>query len=192
MSDESKAPAVSVTAGAAEMFTVRVDRSWAVIFLNSGTGILSIVSDYGNYGYRWSDPGCEFKQFLTEIDDDYLVNKLSSGCDYFNSHKSTDAMLAAIAAATDLPTQDAKTLKDAVDNLDSYDAGSMTRSIYDYMLEGEEFAGDKHEWRERFANECIVMEHSPQITQFVANIWSVFRGHLKANIRAARPEETVT
>jgi hypothetical protein len=51
---------------------------WGVFFVGSD-GLLSIVSDYGNFGYWWDCPGCEFRKFLCQIDDGYLYRKLTMG-----------------------------------------------------------------------------------------------------------------
>jgi len=49
---------------------------WARIWITSD-GCISIMSDYGNYGYWFGDPGGEFRRFLTKCDDDYLLRKFS-------------------------------------------------------------------------------------------------------------------
>lgn len=50
---------------------------WAQIFLYERTGSLSIISDYDNWGYRWSHIGTRsLKEFLVEADPDYVLRKL--------------------------------------------------------------------------------------------------------------------
>jgi hypothetical protein len=55
---------------------------WAIVFLDS-IGCFSTVSDWGNYGYRWDSPGStggtDFRQWLIERGDDYLLSKLCPG-----------------------------------------------------------------------------------------------------------------
>src|SRR5436309_2433761 len=62
-----------------ERYVVRDGKSgWAVIMLDERGGMVSIQSDYGNYGYRWPYHGTKsFKLFLTQIDNHYLVRKLT-------------------------------------------------------------------------------------------------------------------
>ncbi len=51
---------------------------WARIWITDD-GCISILSDHGNYGYWFGQPGCEFRKFLCECDDDYLGKKFSGG-----------------------------------------------------------------------------------------------------------------
>ena len=58
------------------------DRSaegYAYIVIDTDAGFFSTVSDWGNYAYRWSHPGCEFRKFLVGLEPDYLLRKLMSG-----------------------------------------------------------------------------------------------------------------
>lgn len=50
----------------------------ATVFLGA-EGILSTVSDYGNYGYWWGSVQDDFRAFLCRIDDGYLLGKVSPG-----------------------------------------------------------------------------------------------------------------
>lgn len=56
----------------------RPDLGWARIWITDD-GCFSTVSDYGNYGYWWGAPGCEFRKFLCGVDSHYLTTKLASG-----------------------------------------------------------------------------------------------------------------
>ncbi len=51
---------------------------WARIWVTDD-GSISILSDYGNYGYWFGAPGKEFRAFLIGAGKDYLVNKFTSG-----------------------------------------------------------------------------------------------------------------
>lgn len=44
---------------------------WAIIVIGSD-GYFSTVSDWGNYAYLWTHPGCEFRHFLAGLDADYF------------------------------------------------------------------------------------------------------------------------
>jgi hypothetical protein len=61
-------------------YQVRVEKGheWARIWITND-GCISIISDYGNFGYWFGSPGCEFRKFLTRCGDDYIQNKLSMG-----------------------------------------------------------------------------------------------------------------
>lgn len=45
-------------------------------FLLTSDGMLAVVSDYGNYAFRWTHFGTDFKRFVTELSEDYLLGKL--------------------------------------------------------------------------------------------------------------------
>jgi len=51
---------------------------WSVVFLDP-RGIITTVSDYGNYGYWFGEIGGDgdIRRFLCQCDDDYLVRKLA-------------------------------------------------------------------------------------------------------------------
>jgi len=63
---------------------------WARIWLTDD-GCISILSDWGNYGYWFGSPGCEFRLFLTGCDDDYLGNKFAGGKTEFDGEETADA-----------------------------------------------------------------------------------------------------
>lgn len=52
---------------------------WVVIFIDEDLGMISVQSDYGDYGYRWGSPGMPFKEFLISINNDYLMGKFHMG-----------------------------------------------------------------------------------------------------------------
>jgi len=54
---------------------------WAVFLLDS-FGMLSVASDFGNYVYHWPRDGWgpyDFRKFLLQIDNGYLIGKLDGG-----------------------------------------------------------------------------------------------------------------
>lgn len=50
---------------------------WAIIVIDTDIGYFSAVSDHGNYAFRWSHPGGEFRAFLAQIDAPYAYSKLT-------------------------------------------------------------------------------------------------------------------
>lgn len=64
---------------------------WAVVFLDS-MGVLSTVSDWGNWGYRWSNWGHEdFRSFVLSLRADYLTEKFAPGR-VFSGSKTAEAV----------------------------------------------------------------------------------------------------
>jgi hypothetical protein len=57
----------------------RSGEGWALIVVNTDNGFFATVSDWGNYAYIWSSPGCEFRKFLMGLNPDYLCSKLMHG-----------------------------------------------------------------------------------------------------------------
>lgn len=60
---------------------------WARIWLTDD-GCLSIMSDFGCFSYWWGDPGCEFREFLTKCDNEYLSGKLGGGEKAFDGERT--------------------------------------------------------------------------------------------------------
>ena len=56
--------------------------SWSVVFVDPG-GIVAVVSDFGNWAYRWNARYCEptndFRRAFLSFDSDYVYTKLSMG-----------------------------------------------------------------------------------------------------------------
>ena len=52
---------------------------YAYIVIDTDTGFFATVSDYGNYAYRWTHTGVEFRKFLIGLEPDYLHGKLMHG-----------------------------------------------------------------------------------------------------------------
>lgn len=50
---------------------------WLATVFVGADGVFSTVSDYGNYGYWWRNPGCDIREFLWTTNADQLVSKLS-------------------------------------------------------------------------------------------------------------------
>lgn len=49
---------------------------WADFYLDPERGSLAILSDCGNYGYRWPEKGWDFIRLMERVDTDYLLRKL--------------------------------------------------------------------------------------------------------------------
>ena len=49
---------------------------WADFYLDPERGSLMIMSDCGNYGYRWPEVGWDFIDLMETVHKDYLLNKL--------------------------------------------------------------------------------------------------------------------
>ena len=70
-----------VTRSTCERYDIRGEKGfgWAVIVIDERSGLFSVVSDYGEYGFLWGNHGRKsLKHFLVEIaaDPQYLMGKL--------------------------------------------------------------------------------------------------------------------
>jgi hypothetical protein len=65
---------------------------WGTFVIGSD-GYFSCVTDWGNYAFRWTSPGCDIRKFLQGAvkDPDYFVKKLSS--DEYDGEESAKAIL---------------------------------------------------------------------------------------------------
>lgn len=54
---------------------------WAEI-VTSDQGFFAVVSDFGNYAFRWSAFAGDFRRFLIGLDADYLMSKLGERNEY--------------------------------------------------------------------------------------------------------------
>lgn len=151
------------------------DGGWARIFTRDGTGKqgdgaprywvdLSIISDFGNYGYCWSHIGGDWRAFLRNLDFHYAMQKLAG------EHFMTPLQIAdAIRKARDLVLDgrrngmakaDARELWDALDtadfnsphtfltDLDNASGGAMYRNEFWDSRWIEPSAAARGFWRE--------------------------------------------
>lgn len=56
--------------------TDRKPFGWAIIVIDS-KGLLSIFSDFGNYSHHWPSESGDFREFLIQLERDYLCGKLA-------------------------------------------------------------------------------------------------------------------
>jgi hypothetical protein len=74
--------------------------SWSIVFVDS-TGAVAVLSDYGNWCYRWLTAHTgfrDFREFLVQVDWDYTARKLGSGRREDLSVYDGDATFVAIRA----------------------------------------------------------------------------------------------
>lgn len=97
----TKLPA-TVRTSTCERYDVRAGYGWAVILLAEAGGVLSILSDYGRWGYCWPQHGrATFKHFLLEMDGsrDYLIRKLGGAETDFDFDASVRQLKVALGHA---------------------------------------------------------------------------------------------
>lgn len=150
-------------------------RGWGGRFWLTSDGCLSIFSDWGKYGYWWTSPGYDIREFLCRADADYILGKLCSGCpqlkdvvDEYETRRRIKRLI--IRLRREL-------------NLDSIEA----RQEWEH-LERSSFDTDWacHDWyRETVisdASEMLVYESPPIAVAFMKCLWPAFVVELRRHI----------
>jgi len=69
---------------------------WAIYNIDELTGVFSIVSDHGDFSYRWNTGalgGKKLKEFICECDSEYLTEKMArSYKDKFDNKETCEAL----------------------------------------------------------------------------------------------------
>lgn len=102
---------------------------WAVIVVDTARGFFATVSDFGNYAYLWTAPGCEFRQFLIGLDAYYLQSKLMHGRPdrrVFDAAATKKAILDTCEAAMKGENSSSRTWKKYKYELDLLENGPLT------------------------------------------------------------------
>lgn len=76
---------------------------WAIFVLGSD-GFFSVVSDFGNYAFLWTDPGVkDFREFFLNIDrkKGYFIRKLSNGQLDYDNEKTQAFVTQALSKLTE-------------------------------------------------------------------------------------------
>ena len=83
-----------------EKYNIRLPNlnGWANICLSEDDGAISIISDYGNWGYIWNHrgEGVTLKKFLTQIDSWYAWNKFTGSKKEYNHERTIKELKAAV------------------------------------------------------------------------------------------------
>jgi hypothetical protein len=150
---------------------------WAIIVLDTSIGYFSAVSDFGNYAYIWSSPGCEFRKFLTELEADYLCGKLLMG--------RSDAKVFDGEATKELITQHLKENKDWPFYVEEKKLLNSTR----FSDQGD-FEAWCAETRLDTPHEYAAQRHNPQGMGFCMRVWPRFVALLKKELDDEQKEST--
>lgn len=101
--------------------------SWAIILIDTSHGFFATVSDYGNYAYNWSNPGCEFRKFLTELEPTYLHGKLMHG----RRDRQVYDQQATLKAVREYFVQEGKDVEKEMEDINSADFNNL-HDDYDF------------------------------------------------------------
>lgn len=159
------------------MYTVRTpNRAWARIWITDD-GCFTVISDHGNYGYWWGSPGCEFRQFLCNCDDYYLIGKLSHGDTEYDGEATRQRIREELTHWHDLG-EDTREELILLADADLSDVPGFTRWLEEDGEDGRRII----EYPER----CMLAVYRPpiRVQMFVKHIWPHFVEQLKAELVA--------
>lgn len=150
--------------------------AWARIWITSD-GTLSAVTDYGNFGYWWGQPGCEFRKFLTECEPEYVARKLAGG----KTEVDADATFLAVKREIlELRRRKALTRDSARDEWDD-----ALKVDWDEPCE-------RCEWGNTTELECledlICFRLPRQLMAFMEHLWPLFVALLRSELEAEEAE----
>lgn len=145
---------------------------WAIIVIDTSNGFFSAVSDFGNYSYLWSNPGCEFRKFLMDCNADYFHGKIMMG----RPDRKVFDDEATLRAVKDYLSSDL--------NIHTDLKPRELRLLERYSFEDEE---EFKEWMEETTIdhpwELIQMRPEPQSWQFCTLILPRFQAMLKKELK---------
>ena len=145
---------------------------WARVWITDD-GCISTISDYGNYGYWFGSPGCEFRKFLIGIHAEYLVRKFTeSDKSVCNGEKSFKAIKREICE---------RRRRGSLDRLQAREEWELAHEHRDMG------AQEQVHWYEHTkldAPEILVYEkeHVQQVEAFAEHVWPLFVEQLKVEL----------
>lgn len=187
----------TVTATPAVCYTVRNDWAWAHIFIRSGMGQtgngdprgwvdVSVISDFGSFGYCWSHIGNRpWQEFLAEVDFHYAMQKMMGP--RFTEHMSMDECaekarrtVLQLRREDSLTKTDARELWDAIPDIDTEYPPQAFLSEWDRASSGAMYRNEL--W------DMVWLKEAPQAVGFWAEIWP----HFVASIQADRARQALS
>lgn len=163
-----------MTAPVTRYYQVRRPGHWWARFWVTSDGCVSIMSDWGNWGYWWTHPGCELRQFLCRIDDSYLLGKLCMGQrEYINEVATERSIKEHILYLRRNGSLDREQARDEWDLVRRIDFSSEV-GAHEWYLESEI----------EDTSELLRYEKSPSCQAFIKQCWWLFRAELRRDIGA--------
>lgn len=152
-------------------YEIKPGRSgWARIWITDD-GCITIMSDWGNYGYWFGDPAMEFRAFLLGCDNDYLGRKFSAG----ETELDADAT--------------ARGIKERILHSRRYGSWSKALARVEWQLVKSTYFDDEHArqwWYEHTelsdASDALCYRTPRKVQFFLKNVWPLFVGQLRAEL----------
>lgn len=150
-------------------------RTWARIWITQD-GCISVLSDYGNFGYWFGAPACEFRKFLTGCGDDYMHSKFSDGereFDQVGTERAAKDLVLRARRNQDIAREEARDEWDAVKGVD----WSCEYSRSKWYFEETKLV-------DCGASEVLQRRIPMHVQMFVKELWPLFIAQLEAELAA--------
>jgi hypothetical protein len=145
---------------------------WARIWITDD-GCISVMSDWGNYGYWFGSPECEFRLFLTGCDTDYIGGKFAGGKTEFDGEETADA-------ARELVLRHRRSGKlNAADARREWDA---IPTAFDHEIDYAEWVNHETTLGFDYTHDLGCYMRPYAVQQFVKHVWPLFVEQLKAEL----------
>jgi hypothetical protein len=151
---------------------------WARIWI-SDDGCFTTISDFGNYGYWWGSPGCEFREFLCGCDESYLMGKLGMGRREWDEEATKKSIERELKRLHDDGGEDTREELALLAEADLSSEAGFVRWV--------DASGDSGERLSRlmdsvYCGELAQYQPPVQLQMFVKHIWPRFVAQLRAEI----------
>jgi hypothetical protein len=172
-----------------EVYTLRWDdhRDWFIqATIIEDRGYLALHTSHGDWQYRWGCPGMPFKQFLTTLDNNYLMGKLGQR-DFFEGDDTIKQIKHDVIEKrkeNDISAVDARSFFDFL-------VGPKKRSMFSYRIDTSNIEMFHRSFDEKIGRDLIekiygeitcvpcYMGYDPSLRYFVKNMWPFLVEELK-------------
>jgi hypothetical protein len=147
---------------------------WAIVFMDS-IGCFSVLSDYGDYGYRWPQAGWgpgDFRKFILGCDDHYLLRKIAR-----RDHYDGDKTLRAIKKRILRWRREGMLRKDQ-----ARQEWDLVTDRYGSVYSREDFAIWYQRTHLESAHELAVYDFEPSVLAFVKHVLPRLRAKIREDI----------
>lgn len=185
----SSEPRAKVTTSPATCYTVRNGWAWAYIFVRHGTSHdrpsgdarhwvhVSVISDYGEFGYCWSHIGEDWRAFLSGLNFGYAMRKMLGArldvpLDVDEAFEKAKAIVLRYRRGQSLDRKDARALFDAIEDSSGAD------DCRDFLRRWDDNSGGLFYRYELW--DCRWDKPNPQAEGFWSEIWPHFCAALVA------------
>jgi hypothetical protein len=139
-------------------------------------GRLSIHSDFGDWNYYWNSCGKPFKQFLTGLNDDYLMSKLGKREVFIVDYDTMRKDVIDSRRKEYITKEEARTCYHVIDYLER---NSYTDSQWHYILSCHcDLLYDKI-YGNQYDELPISYDFSEHLKSFIKEVWPIFVNTLK-------------